>query len=205
MNDLTQAIERHLLDADENIRLLEKYYGGAYTGALFDTAEAVASDEPDSITARDVAAVALLSVPMTGQAVKGVIVRSEVLSALLGVLQPVDLQLADATDEQVDALFAVHDELDKITGIGHVTRSKLLAHKRPHLVPIRDTHVLTSLIGKDHGSFTKPLRDALRSDPTIGSRLEALRDDAQGVSATLSTLRVLDVIVWMRVHGDQQT
>jgi hypothetical protein len=147
------------------------------------------------------AAVATLSVPLSGRAVCGLIDREEQLYDRLQEI-PVGLALEHATDEDLAPLFKLQDALQLVPDIGHVTRSKLLAHKRPLLVPIRDQHVLRGLVGRDHGPFTVPLRDALASDPAIVEALRRLRNQA-GVPE-ISPLRVLDVVVWMAEHGDAQ-
>lgn len=193
---------REFIDAEQAPRMVAKYYGGKYTGALFDTAPQLSSPDPNRFTAHDVAAVAALSVPLSGPAVMGLFAREESLAARLREV-PTDVELAKASDEVLARLFALQNDLDLVVDVGHVTRSKLLAHKRPHLVPIRDRHVLTALLGHDSGSFTEPLREALAADPSIVARLAEIRDVA-GAPASLSVLRVLDVLVWMVVHGHCQ-
>jgi hypothetical protein len=159
--------------------------------------------DPHRFTAHDIAAVATLSVPLPGEAVVGLIERDGDLAAKLRLV-PTDVDLAGASDADLDALFVVQRDLDNIAKIGHVIRSKLLAHKRPRLVPIRDQYLLMALLGRDSGEFTKPLRDALAADASISDRLRHLKRYA-GVDERVSTLRVLDVIVWMATHGATPT
>ena len=199
MNDLTVQIHRRIDDPSAP-RLLRKYYAGSYTGSRFDTAAQLQSPETDRFTAHDFAAVATLSVPLTGRAVSGLIDNDAGLTDLLATVPHVDL--AQASDADLERLYALQAALDKIVDVGHVTRSKLLAHKRPRLVPIRDKYVLSALIGRDSGDFTRPLRDSLANDPSITERLNALRGLTDVVDIT--PLRVLDVVVWMTEHGDSQ-
>jgi Family of unknown function (DUF6308) len=77
--------------------------------------------------------------------VVGLIERDGDLAAKLRLV-PTDVDLAGASDADLDVLFAVQRDLDNIAKIGHVIRSKLLAHKRPRLVPIRDQYVLMALL-----------------------------------------------------------
>src|SRR3954453_20128643 len=189
------------IDDDDAVRLLAKYYAGKYTGSRFDTAPQLQSPGPHRFTAHDIAAVSTLSVALPGTAVAGLVDRDDQLEQLLRAV-PVDVDLADASDDDLEKVFAVKEALDGIEGVGHVTRSKLLAHKRPRLVPIRDQYVLTALLGRDSGSFTKPLRDALVADPSIGERLGDVQRDAR-IPCPVSTLRVLDVVIWMATHGDR--
>ena len=190
------------IDAEDAVRLVSKYYSGVYTGSRFDTADQLKSPDPNRFTAHDVAAVATLSVPLPGSAVVGLLVREERLAELLAEV-PTDLDLVEADEKVIGAVFAVQDELDNIDGIAHVTRSKLLAHKRPRLVPIRDQYVLTALIGRAYGPLTLPLRKALMADSSITDRLNEVRRMAD-IPAPISTLRMLDVVVWMATHGDSQ-
>lgn len=190
------------IDDDRAADLLAKYYGGAYTGSRFDTSVQLKSPDPHCFTAHDFAAVATLSVPLSGAAVCGLLDREATLTELLRKV-PVETELVDATDEAITDIYAVQKELDKVMDIGHVTRSKLLAHKRPRLVPIRDQYVLKALVGRDHGSFTEPLRDALVADRSITERLEAVQHVAS-IPQKVSTIRALDVIVWMITHGNTQ-
>lgn len=190
------------IDGDDAVEAVEKYYGGRYTGSRFDAAPQLQSPDPHRITAHDIAAVATLSVELQGRAVVGLIDRDDELSELLRRV-PDDIDLADTTDADLETIFSVQRLLDRIDGIGHVTRSKLLAHKRPRLVPIRDQYVLTALIGQSHGPFTRPLRDALAADHTIDERLEMIRTAAQ-LPVQISTLRTLDVVIWMAKHGNAQ-
>ena len=201
MSSIGDRIHEYI-NGDEAIRLLAKYYGGGYTGSRFDTAVQLESPDPNRFTAHDIAAVATLSVPLPGSAVAGLFDREIELEKLLQEV-PIDVDLVDASEADLKDVFSVQHELDKIDGIGHVTRSKLLAHKRPRLVPIRDQYVLMALLGVGHGPFTKPLRDALAADPSIVERLDALRSEAQ-IAPSVSAIRVLDVVVWMTAHGGGQ-
>ena len=196
------ALIHTFIDDDEAIRLLTKYYAGQYTGSRFDTAPQLQSPDPHRFTAHDIAAVSTLSVALSGTAVVGLVERDDELADLLRSV-PLDVDLVDASDRHLDAVFAVQRTLDSINDIGHVTRSKLLAHKRPQLVPIRDQYVLTALLGQSSGSFTQPLRDALVADPSIGERLRAVQREAR-IPCPVSALRALDVVVWMATHGDSQ-
>ena len=189
-----------LIGGSDAERVLRKYYDGRYTGALFDTADQLRSQDPNRFTPEDLLAVATLSVPLPGAAVEGILAKENRLAELLYGVD--DIHLRDASDDVLDRLYKLQAVLDEVPDVGHVTRSKLLAHKRPALVPIRDQHVLTALIGQPHGSFTQPLRDALNrsQESATGSTSYA---PAQ-VCPDISDLRTLDVVVWMLEHGDQQ-
>lgn len=80
--------------------------------------------------------------------------------------------------------------------IGWVTAGKLLARKRPHLIPVWD-HVVRCALGRPDGAWLW-LDKLLRADETvILRRLEDLHRQAE-LATAVSLLRVLDVVIWMR-------
>ncbi|MEU6572592.1 DUF6308 family protein [Streptomyces sp. NPDC046805] len=86
----------------------------------------------------------------------------------------------------------------KPDGSGPVIAGKLLARKRPHLIPVYDTRVkqLFQRPKTDH-SFWAALTAALRSDNgALRDQLVRLRHKA-GIGEDISILRVFDVIAWM--------
>ena len=180
--------------------MLRKYYSGAYAGALFDNCEALRSPDPNRFTHEDLLAVATLSVPLQGRSVEAMIARTDGLAFLLEDVP--DVQLVDASNAHLVKLYSLQRALDDVPGIGPVTRSKLLAHKRPSLVPIRDQHVLRAFGIAPNGSLTEPLRRALEADRSTLQQLARVREEA-GVPE-ITNLRSLDVIVWMLEYGDAQ-
>lgn len=199
--DIATRIQDHI-DADTAAAHLQRYLTpGAFSGAHFETIGGPGDTEgvADRFTAADLVAVTMLNVRVPGwAAIRLLKLEDERFNGLLAAVphQP----LHEVAKEDLQPLWDLQDELDQLDGIGHVTRSKLLARKRPHLVPIRDQHVLTALTGRDYGPLTLPLRDALHQDSAIVERLQELRDDVEGAQQ-LSLLRVLDIVVWMDAHG----
>jgi Family of unknown function (DUF6308) len=86
--------------------------------------------------------------------------------------------------------------LEKQDGAGWVTAGKLLARKRPALIPVYD-NVVRCAFGWPQNIWTA-LRDALRQDD--GGFRAALDDVRQraGLPRQVTPLRVLDVAIWMR-------
>ena len=81
-------------------------------------------------------------------------------------------------------------------GIGWVIAGKLLARKRPKLVPVYDAVV--SCAYRTGTNFWEWLHGRLREEAgALGQRLRALHEKA-GLPETVSLLRVLDVVFWMR-------
>ena len=136
------------------------------------------------------------------------------LRLLEGDLGPQVSQLLTAipTDVAIDspeavAVFAadsparlVYDLLEKPRGMGWVITSKLLARKRPQLLPVYDRVVRCSF-GRPAGLWNWLLAMFAADGGVLSTQLHAARE-AAGVPAEVSALRVLDVIVWMR-HRDE--
>jgi len=76
-----------------------------------------------------------------------------------------------------------------------VTANKLLARKRPHLLPVYDNQVKT-LLGAP-ASFWACLWTWFEADPSRAGAVTSLRTEAGGID-DISLLRCLDVILWMR-------
>ena len=198
--DLATRIGSYI-EGDEATRLIRKYYSGRYTGSRYDE---LASPDPNQITSEDIAAVALLSVELTGQAVEALLwTHAQGLAEHLKDVPDTPLHEVD-DEEEFEPLWRLQDYFEEHLrgiGIGPVRRSKLLAHKRPHLIPIRDQHVLRAFVGGDK-PLTRPLWQALRADDGIVGRLDSLRTEIN--RPELSLIRVLDVVVWMAERGDAQ-
>lgn len=83
--------------------------------------------------------------------------------------------------------------------VGWVTAGKLLARKRPRLIPVWD-HVVRCALGSPAGAWLW-LDNLLRAEEAVVlRRLEDRRRQAE-LPPGISMLRVLDVVIWMR-HRD---
>jgi hypothetical protein len=85
--------------------------------------------------------------------------------------------------------------LESQDGAGWVTAGKLLARKRPSLIPVYDNVVRCAF---DHPKeIWTALRDALRKDD--GSFWKVLEDliKGAGIPEEITPLRALDVALWM--------
>lgn len=153
------------------------------------------------ITADDVLAVHFLSVSIPGpvalELIEGPLGRA--MSAELAEI-PTDVSLGSpaaqplvATDGPASRAWVL---LDDVAGVGWVTAGKLMARKRPALVPVYD-RVVRCALERPKG-FWMWLHELLQTnDRALERRLLEMRDEA-GVPETVTPLRVLDVIVWMR-------
>ncbi|MFJ1709305.1 DUF6308 family protein [Kitasatospora sp. NPDC088346] len=85
---------------------------------------------------------------------------------------------------------------------GGVTAGKLLARKRPRLLPVYD-RVVRCAVGRP-ASFWLSLRDALAADGrALHRHLLDLRT-AAALPGTVSALRVCDIVVWMGHRADHR-
>lgn len=182
------------------VELLERYFGtpylgeGCFDGAWFDTW--AGQSDPYRFTAEDLLAVKFLSIEVPKLAVRALLRdRADEFAALLVDLGP-DRDLVDEDKPLEDDWpgWLLMSQLQTIEGVGPTTASKLLACKRPRLRPIWDS--IVAAVTDTVVTQWEPLRVALRADDrALHRRLLRLRDQAR-LPATVSALRVLDVIAW---------
>ncbi|MEV6655019.1 DUF6308 family protein [Streptomyces sp. NPDC051219] len=93
---------------------------------------------------------------------------------------------------------------NKPDGVGPVVAGKLLARKRPRLIPVYDIRVKSLLERpKVDNTFWAALRQALQADEmALYRQLLRLREKA-GIGDDIAALRVFDVIAWMH-EGERQ-
>jgi hypothetical protein len=176
---------------------LRRYFDfdSGYAAELFDS---LPPNPPDRLVAADLLALNLLNMQATAPAIRWLLGggRDWVSERLARVPATVDLwdaPLSVLSDgSPLDELWR---RLRSFDGVGWVTAGKLLARKRPRLVPIYDSVLRTSLGQGADRSFWLVLRAALRDERTR-ARLTDLRARA-GIDASVPLLRVLDVAIWM--------
>ncbi|MFJ9590540.1 DUF6308 family protein [Streptomyces acidicola] len=204
-----------LIASDQAGEDLRRYFGigqppdaPSFTGARFEHL-AGGGDRPATanvVTADDLIAVQTLSVTIPAEAALDLLEgRLGVqLSELLHEIPNLDMAEADAADlasgSPADAAWRL---LTGQSGIGWVTAGKLLARKRPRLLPVYD-QVVRCVLGRPT-SFWLDLHAALRADDhALHHELLALRCSAT-VPQTVSALRTCDVVLWMRHHAEHRT
>jgi hypothetical protein len=172
-----------------------------YSGAMFETFDGGGDAPPvaDVFTAADLVAVTLLSVDVPGTAALRILGTSaDDLTQLLERI-PHDRELYEASDAEIGPKSAAEELWRDIrrAGVGTVTTSKLLARKRPNLLPVIDTVVKETLQHPRKGSFWLTLRAELNADGgRLRDHLLAVRKEA-GLKASVSVIRCFDVVVWM--------
>lgn len=206
---LTQSL---LPGNEENaVAALKAYFiepqpdGSGFTGALFDTWDPSGnrSESTDSFTADDVVAVSLLSVDVAPRAAVELLIRQRPrFEALLKEVGP-DRDLASVQDSEVapgSAAWRLSDALRALPQIGPTTASKLMARKRPRLLPVYDSVIEAHVLGGS-GNLWRPLRAALRADNgALHQRLLKMRERAF-LDEAVSPLRIFDVVAWMDGTG----
>lgn len=163
----------------------------------------------DRFTGEDLVAVTALSVEVPITASVAILdARAVDYSALLAEI-PTNVDLWDADDDLIgpgSAADRLWREIEALDGMAWVTTGKLLARKRPRLLPVYD-NVVKKVLGRVDGQeFWLPLRDLLRSHQitegagaghSLSERLQGLAKHAgQG---TITPLRAFDIATWM--HG----
>ncbi|RZU62677.1 DUF6308 family protein [Zhihengliuella halotolerans] len=193
------------------IRYLDEYFGvrpngrPLYSGSHFETFGGGGRSNPHEFTAADLLSTSLLSKPVTGQAAVGILgPMATELSRCLSEL-PFDAAFETLTKYEFEALLGnpespgqrVWDLLrqhDDKWDLGPVTASKLLARKRPHLIPIYDSFVEAEVGLGGSGQQWITWNAAFQR----GDFVQALRRIRHAsVAVHLSLLRTLDIVLWM--------
>lgn len=170
-------------------------YFSRYTGRHFESF--IARSTPDRFTAGDICAAATLSVPFTGSAVADLLVeRAEYFNTLLNAdgVPPHDADLRTVSEEMIaddSPLATLYTQLKSLDQVHYVRASKLLAAKRPGLVPIRDS-VVEEFLGAGE-RWWRPYRELVTLDG-LADRIVELSSTA---SAKATLLRRIDVALWM--------
>jgi hypothetical protein len=191
---LTALLHPYLDDA---LPRLERYFSDK-TGRRFERLDGGGdrSEVADRFTADDLVAVSMLGVEIHPQAAIAILeTQATELNGLLAEI-PNHVDLWDVPEAVVtdnspaDRLW---HSLVAIHGIGPVIAGKLLARKRPRLIPVYDS-VVSAAVGESEQLWLT-LRTALQ-DNGLRTRLAALRAESK-VGTDISLLRILDVAIWM--------
>jgi len=171
-----------------------------YTGAFFERLGGGGDrgEVRDVITAEDLVAVSMLSVAVPAGAAIRILGRDgRRISDLLREI-PTALDLVDVAPELINASWPgwqLWDLLHAMYGVGPVTAGKLVARKRPRLMPVYDS-VVAERVGAPNG-FWQALNSDLRAqDNTRHHKLLDVRAQS-GIGEDISALRVFDIVTWM--------
>jgi hypothetical protein len=175
-----------------------------YTGARFERLDG-GGDRPEvahQFTASDLTAVRCLGTdirPVSSIAILET--HANRLSALLRRIPHTPLYEAPRSDIDSSSAAGTLSSMlmsDDFPHLGRMTATKLMARKRPHLLPCYDI-VVARVLGKPR-DITHCLHSWFHGDSERAKSLAALRDESGGIS-DISLLRCLDAAIWM--HGIQ--
>ncbi|MEV7467103.1 DUF6308 family protein [Streptomyces kronopolitis] len=211
---MTLQIPAALWDRQYAADLLRRYWSTrpdgtpAYTGSHFERLGGGGDrrEVRNRFTTEDSIAVATLSVTLPARAALQVLAPHDPhhFTRLLTAI-PADIELADADEEHVaedSPAWTLWRALREVHGIGPVGAGKLLARKRPRLLPVHDA-VVKKVFARPTSDLTfwSDVRTQLRNDKgALVSHLEETRN-LSGIGSDISVLRVLDVAAWM--HGKE--
>ncbi len=160
-----------------------------------------AMGDPNRFTATDILAVEALSVKVPpNSAAKLLDTEAEEFNALLrGIPADQDLWETDPSDlgEDSPALTLYH-RLKGLYGVGPVTATKLLASKRPRLMPVIDS-LVSEVLQPPGGKFWLPLRNQLADK----ERRKKIAEVVACAPDNVTLLRRIDVAVWMHAWRRQ--
>lgn len=188
--------------------------GSGLTGSLFEDFGGRGDVGPDAnrFTVADCYAPSLLSAPVPNIcAVHLVQGKSTASTAAYLSSIPASTPLSTTSwaqvEKSVDDLF---QELKSYDDVGYVTATKLIARKRPELVPVLDSVIYDALQLPERITLAWGHIATLVSDPVIAGELATIRSAAAakftraaypnsfnvGQIQNLSLIRVLDICIW---------
>jgi len=184
------------------VQHLQTYFD-SYTGSWF---ERLADPNPNRITANDFAAVSMLGVNIPANTAIWLLNDGATEAGRLLETVPSDLAIWDASaDLSADGeMWKLWDHVrgggwpQHVGGMGTTKTSKLLAIKRPHLVPIHDSLVEAALFDTPPANYWEPWQSWFvgAAGQELSDLARDVRDEAR-VGADLSVLRILDIVIWM--------
>ncbi|GAC1601876.1 MAG: hypothetical protein NVS3B6_12340 [Pseudarthrobacter sp.] len=181
---------------------------GGFSGGRWDTFDpsGMRSASANTFTADDLVACSLLSAPIGGGAAVGLLQgRRREFGVLLEHIGPdrdfITLDTTEGPDfAPVRELYAA---LRSLPQVGQTRATKLLARKRPRLVPIIDQVILAAVFNGAPRQW-QPLHEEFRADNNaLWNLLISLRE-AAGFGAEVPILRVFDVLAWMDGSGNSE-
>lgn len=173
--------------------LVERFFNidGPFAATTFDT---LPDNDRNRFTTTDLLAVTLLDVALPPPSVRSLLDTDAATFNGLLTMVPDDVDLWDVSDEGLAHAEALYWALRKLHNVGRTRTSKLMARKRPRLIPVVDSVIIEALnLGDDSW---RALRACL-SDAEVRESVEACRPN-NAPEQSISTLRLLDAAVWMR-------
>ena len=196
--------------SDSALELLRNYYGldqggSVFTGASF---ELIGQDDtaPFEITAADLVALSTLSVPVGSYAAIELMSREFRADATrLLKLIPVGAAIDDAdamkhlAENGASPAAQLWSRISAVYGMGAVSTSKLLARKRPALIPVYDNVIDTQLNLSGVAAMWSRFHEWVNRQQDGSTLIDYARQLAVrgSLPAYVTPLRVIDVVLWM--------
>jgi hypothetical protein len=199
---LGKSLSRYLSQPNVNEQVTAYLAPGRYSGAMFD--RLADGRDPNRFTERDFLAVSTLSVTVPPDVRNWLLTNkgAEYTFELLREI-PCGATIADDTDHLAKgtAAWELWYLLRTAHNMGGTTISKLMAVKRPHLMPIHDSVVSAALKLRLRHSWSS-WRDFMTKDwPDQSVSLKKAVSAAGGDH--LTALRVIDITVWMTAMSER--
>lgn len=186
-----------------------------FSGARFNEillADGATDPAPYEITAADIAAVSCLGVNLPGRTVVELLEHrsGSIFDHLTNIDNDVDLwhpsqagiedKDKEGKDTHANQLWKL---LNEIWGIGPVTASKLMARKRPRLIPVYDKWIKQALHLNGPNDYWTKYRNLMLSSPSgdapLQAELKKLLQDLK-LPDSVTPLRACDVILWYHAN-----
>jgi hypothetical protein len=191
----------------EGVDHLKAYFApGAYTGQWFETFAGGGdrTETRDRVTVDDLYAVEALNVQVPfvvgKELVEGQLGR-EIGTHLRKI--PIDVELGALSGDELvadgghaDQTWRLLNNRNEKTGVGWVIAGKLLARKRPKLIPVYDS-IVSCQFGAPKQVWLKLHHALAKDDGELRAALAEVRATV-GVDDKVSILRTLDVVLWRR-------
>lgn len=221
MTDLMPLTLTHHLrveETDNAVYLLRLYYAGllagdssGFDGGHWDNFDpsGTRSASPDEFTADDLLSASLLSADIPPTALVKILTNENVKGTLSEGLRALgeDRDLASLEPDEIRDLehtSTLWNDLRDIPGLGPTLTSKLIARKRPRLIPIYDSFVGEAVYGGTTVSYWARMHAALHgNDRALHRHLVKLGQTA-GLGQRVSPLRIFDVIAWLDSTGKSE-
>lgn len=203
---LSERLKKYLGPDNVSDRIATYLQPGMYTGSLFE--HLASADEPNRITVNDLVAVSMLSVTVPPATRNWLLTdgAADVADLLSGISEgggEPDIAVQPELLSQGTAAWELWYLLRTGTGMGPTTTSKLMAVKRPRLIPIHDSVVSKALnlpIANSWQAWGHFMRDGwkLHRDKVRRAAIEA-------GGGHLSDLRIIDITVWLTESSKRTT
>jgi Family of unknown function (DUF6308) len=195
-------------------RVLTEYFthklpsgaGPLYVGCMFERYAGGGDNERvrNVLTAEDVVAASMLGVTIGGRAALRLLGSDarHISTLLQSIPWNIDLVDAGSTDIGPESpAWELWSLVAECFPEGDTSASKVLARKRPRLVPVEDPGVLAAL--GHEGDYWAALRHFLFRDGHAASKWLQLVRSTAGVGEDISEIRVFDVLTWMTKESQQ--